>query len=39
MSRDNKDYKLSDELRDKLQDMGVEVKDTDQGQQAINIKF
>lgn len=36
-ARKNKDYKLSDELRQKLQDMGVEVQDTTQGQQAIKV--
>lgn len=36
-ARKNKDYKLSDELRQKLQDMGVEVQDTAQGQRAIKV--
>lgn len=38
-ARQDKDFQKSDELRDKLQAMNIEVKDTDQGQQAINIKF
>ncbi len=39
MARKNKDYKLSDDLRQKLADLGVEVEDTVQGQRAINIKL
>ena len=30
-ARINKDWKLSDEIRDKLKDMGIEVKDTKEG--------
>jgi len=32
-ARTNKDFKLSDELRDKLQSAGIEVKDTPSGQE------
>lgn len=39
LARKNKDYKKSDELRKNLQDLGVEVQDTSEGQQAINIKL
>jgi cysteinyl-tRNA synthetase len=33
-ARDNKDYNLSDKLRDQIAELGFEVKDTDNGQQA-----
>ncbi|MGN1092892.1 MAG: cysteine--tRNA ligase [Monoglobaceae bacterium] len=36
-ARANKDWAKSDELRDKLRDMGYAVKDTPQGQQLIKI--
>lgn len=34
-ARDNKDWKRSDDLRDELANMGVNVKDTDVGQQIL----
>ena len=36
-ARANKDWAKSDELRDKLRDMGYAVKDTPQGQQLTKI--
>lgn len=38
-ARDNKDWELSDKLRDELDKMGIEVKDTASGQRAIRSKF
>jgi cysteinyl-tRNA synthetase len=38
-ARVEKNYKLSDELRDKLKDLGVEVEDTSTGQQAMNTRL
>ena len=32
LARENKDFKTSDEIRDKLKDMGYIVKDTKEGQ-------
>jgi cysteinyl-tRNA synthetase len=34
LARDNKDFDLSDQIRDKILDLGFEVKDTPEGQQA-----
>lgn len=34
LARDNKDFDLSDQIRDKILDLGFEVKDTAEGQQA-----
>lgn len=39
LARKNKDYQQADSLRQQLQSLGVEVQDTAQGQQAINIKL
>ncbi len=38
-ARQKKDYKLADDLREQLKTLGVEVEDTSQGQQAINVQF
>lgn len=38
-ARENKDWAISDQLRDKLKEIGVEVQDTPDGQKAIQIKF
>ncbi len=38
-ARVEKNYKLSDDLRQQLKDLGVEVEDTSTGQQAMNIKL
>lgn len=34
LARENKDFNLSDQIRDKILDLGFEVKDTQDGQQA-----
>lgn len=39
IARQNKDYKLADDLREQLKTLGVEVEDTSKGQQAINVQF
>lgn len=39
VSRENKDWSVADQLRDKLKEIGVEVQDTPDGQKAIQLKF
>ncbi|MCX6717416.1 MAG: hypothetical protein NTU76_01940, partial [Candidatus Taylorbacteria bacterium] len=36
-ARANKDWKKSDELRDKIKSLGFEVKDTPEGQEIVKI--
>ena len=36
-ARENKDFKKSDDLRAKINSLGYEVKDTDQGQKVSKI--
>ena len=36
-ARKNKDFKLSDELRDKINSLGYEVKDSAEGQKVSKI--
>jgi cysteinyl-tRNA synthetase len=31
LARDNKDYQKSDEIRDKLKQLGIEIKDSKEG--------
>lgn len=38
-ARVEKNYKLSDDLREQLKDLGVDVEDTSTGQQAMNVKL
>jgi len=38
-ARDNKEWEESDKLRDELEILGVEVKDSKQGQKAVLLKI